>query len=262
MMKFKKLFIGIILAVQSLCLLAGVGDSAQDFTVTTLSGESYTLSDDYGKVILIFFFGHNCPYCAAHGPKIQRDIVDVYSSNPDFAAVGLGVWDGSNAQVEAFKTSTGLTIPLGVQASAVGSLYGVAHDVLVVIDSRQTIIFESQSYQDASDAAKTKIQEALDELSGSVTSAVSFEQEMVKLEQNFPNPFVTSTTIPYSLEVSSEVRLSIFDITGREEKVLVNEYQPAGNYEIALSDSQLANGIYFYRLETGKETLYRRMVKQ
>ncbi len=257
----KKILIGLLAVVQSVYLMAGVGDSAKDFTVTTLSGGSYTLSADYGKVILVFFFGYNCPFCVTHGPDIQKNIIDVFSSNPNFAAVGVDVWNGSNAAVEAFKTSTGLTIPLGVQAGAVGTLYGVGQDVLAVIDSRQTIVFQSQTYSEASLAAKAKVVEALNALSNP-TSIVAPEKQTIKLDQNYPNPFTSVTTIPYTVEIPSMVKLSVVDITGKTVMMLVNEFQPAGNYEFSFDGNPLEKGIYFYKLETEKGTIYRRMVKE
>lgn len=257
----KKLFIGLLAVMQSIYLIAGVGDQAKDFTVTTLSGGTYTLSNDYGKVILIFFFGFNCPFCLQHGPEIQKKIINTFTYDQNFAAVGVDVWNGSNSAVEAFKTSTGLTIPLGVKAGDVGALYGVQQDVLMVIDARQQIIFQSQTYQDATDEAKSKVQEALDALSNP-TVVVNTERDKIQLEQNYPNPFTSLTTIPYEVEAPSMVRLSVADITGRTELILVEEYQPAGRYEVTLNNSRLKKGVYFYKLETESGTIYRRMVKQ
>ncbi|MEW6006027.1 MAG: family 16 glycosylhydrolase [Stygiobacter sp.] len=100
-----------------------------------------------------------------------------------------------------------------------------------------------------------------------------------ELEQNFPNPFSASggsafggnpsTTIKYSIPavilrqaqddnvmVSTSnhdnlVTLKVYDILGREVATLVNEHQPAGNYEVKFDGSNLSSGIYFYRLQSG-----------
>ncbi len=71
------------------------------------------------------------------------------------------------------------------------------------------------------------------------------------LEQNYPNPFNPSTTIKYELPKSSEVRLSVFDMLGREVLGLVNERREAGYHEIKFDASGLASGVYFYRLQAG-----------
>lgn len=68
------------------------------------------------------------------------------------------------------------------------------------------------------------------------------------LKQNFPNPFNPKTTITYQLPVSSDVNLKVFDITGKEVAVLVNQKQNAGTYEVAFDGSNLSSGVYFYKL--------------
>ena len=71
-----------------------------------------------------------------------------------------------------------------------------------------------------------------------------------ELEQNFPNPFNPTTTISYSLATPSSVMLTVYTLTGQEVRTLVNSIQPAGAYEVAFDASELASGLYLYRLET------------
>jgi hypothetical protein len=73
-----------------------------------------------------------------------------------------------------------------------------------------------------------------------------------ELSQNYPNPFNPSTTIKYELPRSSEVRLSVHDILGREVLVLVNEKREAGVHEVKFDASGLSSGVYFYRLGAGE----------
>ncbi|MBS4064561.1 MAG: T9SS type A sorting domain-containing protein, partial [Chitinophagaceae bacterium] len=72
-----------------------------------------------------------------------------------------------------------------------------------------------------------------------------------QLKQNYPNPFNPVTTINYSLPKSGVVSLKIYDILGREIKTLVNEEKSVGNYSIKFDGSNLSNGVYFYRIQTG-----------
>ena len=72
------------------------------------------------------------------------------------------------------------------------------------------------------------------------------------LFQNYPNPFNPSTTIKFELPRSSVVRLSVFDILGREVSVLVNERREAGVHEVKFDGSNLASGVYFYRIQAGE----------
>jgi len=68
------------------------------------------------------------------------------------------------------------------------------------------------------------------------------------LLQTYPNPFNQSTAISYQLLAASQVNLSIYDITGREVAKLVDEYKPAGLYEVTFDASDLVSGVYFVRL--------------
>jgi hypothetical protein len=80
------------------------------------------------------------------------------------------------------------------------------------------------------------------------------------LEQNYPNPFNPNTTIRYELPGASHVRLSVFDILGREVSVLVDEKRDAGVYEVRFDGSALASGMYVYRLKAGDFVQSRRFV--
>jgi hypothetical protein len=71
------------------------------------------------------------------------------------------------------------------------------------------------------------------------------------MAQNYPNPFNPSTTIKYKLSKSSDVRLSVSDLLGREVSVLVNERRDAGVHEVKFDGSNLASGVYFYRIQAG-----------
>jgi DUF1680 family protein len=74
--------------------------------------------------------------------------------------------------------------------------------------------------------------------------------QFFKLYQNYPNPFNPSTSIGYQLPASDFVTLKVYDILGKEVKTLVSERKDAGNHSVQFNASNLANGVYFYRLET------------
>ena len=75
--------------------------------------------------------------------------------------------------------------------------------------------------------------------------------EQFVLSQNYPNPFNPSTAIKFDIPKSSPVKLSVFDVTGREIEVLVNENLSAGSYSVSWDAGKVSSGIYFYRLTAG-----------
>lgn len=83
----------------------------------------------------------------------------------------------------------------------------------------------------------------------------------VSLNQNYPNPFNPSTIISYTLDSSTNVKLNVYDITGRKVATLVNGRQTAGAQEVRFDASSLASGVYIYRLETATGvTLSKKMI--
>jgi len=80
------------------------------------------------------------------------------------------------------------------------------------------------------------------------------------LLQNYPNPFNPTTTINYEMPMAGKVKLKVYDILGREVKILVDEEKVAGRYEVTFDGSDLSSGIYFYQLKTGGYSETRKMV--
>lgn len=85
-------------------------------------------------------------------------------------------------------------------------------------------------------------------------------QTQTKLEQNYPNPFSTITTIPYQLNEASHVELSVFNFLGEKLTILVNQHQQPGHYKFdwdAKDDkgNSLPNGLYFYRFEINNHSI-------
>ncbi|MBX2989850.1 MAG: T9SS type A sorting domain-containing protein [Bacteroidetes bacterium] len=80
------------------------------------------------------------------------------------------------------------------------------------------------------------------------------------LGQNYPNPFNPSTTIIFSLPHEAHVNLSLFDLLGRTQAVLVNGNREAGIHRINVDGSFLASGVYFYRMVSDAFVATRRMI--
>lgn len=84
--------------------------------------------------------------------------------------------------------------------------------------------------------------------------------ERFSLGQNYPNPFNPKTNVRIQMPNSGFVKLAVFDITGKEVAVLVNEELKAGTYNVDFDGSNLASGTYFYKLETNGFSDVKKMI--
>lgn len=101
--------------------------------------------------------------------------------------------------------------------------------------------------------------------SGTIATAIDVPgmptlPENFVLEQNYPNPFNPSTTIAYSVPHTGNVRLNVYDITGKQVATLVDDNKPAGSYSVTFDAQSLPSGIYYYRLTSNNYSTTRKMV--
>lgn len=100
-------------------------------------------------------------------------------------------------------------------------------------------------------------------MNGGTTSVPPSDQQLpnlIVLSQNYPNPFNPNTIIKYEIPKSSMVRLSVFDMLGREVSVLVDERRDAGVHQVKFDASGLSSGVYLYKLQAGDLVQSRRLV--
>jgi hypothetical protein len=100
----------------------------------------------------------------------------------------------------------------------------------------------------------------VDDIPVSVEKEYNTAPSVFLLEQNYPNPFNPATSIQYSIPVDGKVNLSVYNILGEKIVTLVNQDMKAGKYVIKFDASQLASGIYFYRIDTGVYTSVKKMI--
>lgn len=95
-----------------------------------------------------------------------------------------------------------------------------------------------------------------------VTSAENEEQlpTEIVLYPNYPNPFNPTTSISYSLPQATSVNLQVFDLTGRLVATLASGMMPAGRHEVSFDASNMASGMYIYRLEAGTYIRHNKML--
>jgi hypothetical protein len=94
-------------------------------------------------------------------------------------------------------------------------------------------------------------------------SVRNISQEVPKslsLSQNYPNPFNPTTNIRFDIPTTSNVKLVIYDMLGREVTTLVNEKLNAGTYQADWDASNYTSGVYFYKLSAGDFVQSRKMM--
>jgi len=94
-----------------------------------------------------------------------------------------------------------------------------------------------------------------------VTSVEKLQEDIpteFNLSQNYPNPFNPVTLIKYQVPNTSHVSIKVYDLTGQEVALLVNEVKEVGTYEIKFDASNLASGVYLYRMVAGDFTSARK----
>jgi hypothetical protein len=89
--------------------------------------------------------------------------------------------------------------------------------------------------------------------------------EGFELKQNYPNPFNPTTTIEFSLARPGRVSLTVYDLLGRKMVVLIDDHLDAGSHSAVFDAAMIggetvASGVYFYRLQTDRATVTRKMM--
>jgi photosystem II stability/assembly factor-like uncharacterized protein len=97
-------------------------------------------------------------------------------------------------------------------------------------------------------------------LASSVGNSNSGIPSTFNLSQNYPNPFNPVTKIAYQLPFSGYVKISVYDMLGREVATLIDGYKNAGYYNIEFDGTKFNSGVYFYRLFTDRFVNTKKMI--
>jgi len=80
------------------------------------------------------------------------------------------------------------------------------------------------------------------------------------LHQNYPNPFNAATKIKFEIPRASLINMSVYDLTGKQIAILVNQELREGVYEIRWNAENLPSGVYFYKFDVGEVSLARKLI--
>jgi aminopeptidase N len=235
-----------------------VGDSAFFNTMRTYSADpsiSYGVATTedfqaiaesvYGRGLNYFFqewiYGENEPTYSVSWNKsfvsgdiynISLNINQAVNSNPSFFTMPVQI------RINTILGDTTVTLFNNLQTQ---------NFQFQVIGNPESIVFDSGNWILKNNTIITEVED--------IDQSFSYI-----LEQNYPNPFNPSTVISYQLPVSSDVTLKVCDILGNEIEKLVDEYKPAGKYEVEFNAATLSSGVYFYQLKAGDFTETKKMV--
>ena len=196
-------------------------------------GEGFPVSQRHGQ--LSFYY------------KFSKTVSTAYL----FVSVGFKKGeDGIGAGVFAINTPADSYTPVTIPVTYINDEIPDLGVILIQVTDQNLNPAASGSYAE------------IDDLSFSVLTDVDDEEASVydfSLEQNYPNPFNPSTKISWQSPLSGHQTLKVYDIIGNEVATLVDEYKPAGSYEVNFDASKLSSGVYLYRLQSGSEIITRKM---
>jgi len=181
----------------------------------------------------------------------RNESLDLVAPGAVIRSVGLG------SGISTFRgTSQAAPHAAGVAALMLEKNPALSPEEIVNILKRGSILVH-----DPATGLDFPLLNAMEALAAVTTVADHGDQipEAFALEQNFPNPVqatgvtAAQTTIEYVLTRAETVTLSVYDVRGREVKRLVNGFQPAGRQRVVFDAAGLANGVYFYTLQVGRQ---------
>jgi peroxiredoxin len=143
--------------------LTEVGQTAPDFTLQTLTGQTFTLSEQRGRVVLINWFATWCPPCQEEMPHLQKEVWDVFGRRSGFTLVSVARQEGADV-VGPFVEKHGLTwnFALDVEREAYAKYAEAFIPRNTVVDKDGRIIFQSNGFErDDFDRMLAVIKEAL-----------------------------------------------------------------------------------------------------
>ncbi|MDP3829944.1 MAG: T9SS type A sorting domain-containing protein [Ignavibacteriaceae bacterium] len=108
--------------------------------------------------------------------------------------------------------------------------------------------------------AENLIESAGNNLNKNQKQANEINPETYALYQNYPNPFNPATVIKYQIPQDGIVSLKVYDILGKEVRILVSEHKSKGRYEVNFNASNLASGIYIYQLKVNDFSSNKKMM--
>ncbi|MGH2575218.1 MAG: T9SS type A sorting domain-containing protein [Ignavibacteria bacterium] len=221
-------------------------------TLNFITSSSYD-----GKVKLFRVPGGSTPLWTYTGFGDNVASVSFSKGGNILTAASWGDLNNVNNDLLVFKTTTGANVPI-FQVNGPGSFFwcSTSDDGNTVVGSGKRVharIFGNggQLYNIFIDTNDTPV---------GIHNGLSQVPKDYKLYQNFPNPFNPSTQINYDIQSDGFVRLSVYDILGREVSVLIDKFQKKGRHSVLFNAEELSSDLFFYKLEINGFTESKKML--
>ena len=129
--------------------LTTVGQLAPDFSLPTVTGQKFTLSEQRGKIVLINWFATWCPPCQAEMPHLQKQVWDVFGRREGFAMVSVAREEEADV-VLPFIRQRDLTWNFALDAyrKAFGQYAEAFIPRNTVVDRQGRIIWQSEGFEE------------------------------------------------------------------------------------------------------------------
>ncbi len=167
---------------------------------------------------------------------------DAYSLPPLPPAGVFDVRFGSDRFVEDLTAKTNI------------KMQGIQYPVTITVDG------EDLSIDNGTGSILLRSGESMEITSGFLSVQTAEIPESFELSQNYPNPFNPGTKISFSLPQAENVKVIIYDQLGQKVTELVNGNMEAGKHEVEFNASNLASGLYFYRIQAGGFSAVKKMM--
>lgn len=211
-------------------------------------------------------FGFSYPTIAAGGNSVfaiwSQPIFNSGKLDTTGGFIQYQLWYSySNNNGGAWATPTML-------ANSVGGLFSTAAEELAISGSTATasLVYYADTARgsvvfDGMPSVQTPI--IFRTVSFSTVSSVgneAFAPNAYRLEQNFPNPFNPATSIRYTIGKADHVTLKVYNMLGQEVATVVNQVQDAGSHTVNFNASNLASGMYLYKIQAGAFSEVKKMM--
>lgn len=188
------------------------------------------------------------------------------SGNADDAANTIAVDSSGNIYAAGFSNESGIYNATIIKYNTAGvQQWILKYDTLNTSTNCSSIALDAQSnvYMFANAPINNVYQDMITVKYAQLLGIKPISSQVpakYSLSQNYPNPFNPSTKIKFDIPSAAQTFLVVYDILGREVSTLVNEQLRPGSYEVTFDASNLASGMYFYKILAGDFTETKKML--